>query len=131
MDIKAIAVFILVGLFSPVLGYWAHLLIQRHKVRAAAAFLEADPLVFEGSRFLRLLNADGSQMMGPGRIAEIEGGRLLAVSSDGSARVPFDALEFKSMYPHWADPGPGGDDRGEPGLDPELSPGPDGEETYS
>lgn len=101
MDLKAILVFVAIGFFSPVLGYWAHLLINWSKTRRARKFLEADPLVFEGSRFRKLLAPDGGQLMGPGRIESIEPGRVLAASGDGSVRVPFDALEFKSMYPHW------------------------------
>lgn len=101
VDPKAIAAFVLVGLASPGLAYVARVLIGWHETRQARKFLERDPLVFEGSKFRKLLTADGVQLMGAGRIAEIEGGRLLAVSSDGSASVPFDVREFKSMYPHW------------------------------
>lgn len=124
MDLKAILVFVAIGLASPVLGYWAHLLIDWHRTRKAQQFLEADPLVFEGSRFRKLLTADGGQLMGPGRIAEIEDGRLLAVSNDGSACVPFDAQEFKSMYPHWLRPDP-------EASGPQAAPPRDQEETYA
>lgn len=103
IDPKAIAAFVLIGLLSPVLSYWAHWLIDRHRTRKAIQFLEADPLVFEGSRFRKILTADGGQLMGSGRIVSIEPERVLAGSSDGSVLVPFDALEFKSMYPHWLD----------------------------
>ena len=101
VDPKAIAAFVLIGLFSPVLSYWAHRLIDRHRVRKAIEFLEKDPLVFEGSRFSKILTADGGQLMGPGRVVSIGSDRVLVASSDGSALVPFDGLEFKSMYPHW------------------------------
>lgn len=122
IDPKAIAAFLLIGLCSPLLSYGAHRLIDRHRLRKAVAFLEADPLVFEGSRFRKLLTADGGQLMGPGRIVEIEPGRVLVASSDGSALVPFDPLEFKSMYPHWVS------GRGEPALAPAA---PNTEEAYS
>ncbi|MYI74933.1 MAG: hypothetical protein F4057_06335 [Acidobacteria bacterium] len=100
MDIRAIAAFVLVGLASPVLAYAARALIDRHRTRAAQKVLDAAPLVFEGSRFRKLLAAGGAQLMGAGRIVEMERGRLLAAGDDG-ALVPFDALEFKSMWPHW------------------------------
>ena len=103
VDPKAIAAFIAIGLFSPVLSYWAHRLIDGHRTREAIKFLEADPLVYEGSRFRKILTADGAQIMGPGRVASIEPGRVLVASSEGSVLVPFDGLEFKSMYPHWLD----------------------------
>ena len=101
IDPKAIAAFLLIGLCSPVLSYGAHRLIDRYRTRKAIAFLEADPLVFEGARFRKILTADGVQLMGPGRVESIESGRVLAASSDGSVLVPFDPLEFKSAWPHW------------------------------
>ena len=101
VDPAAIAAFLLIGIISPLLGYAAHLMIGRHKTRQAIRFLEEDPLVFEGSRFRKILTADGGQLMGPGLIESIEPGRLVAISTDGSVRVPFDAVEFKSVYPHW------------------------------
>ena len=106
MDPKAILAFAAVGLASPVLGYAAHLLIHWHKTRQAVRFLEADPLVYEGSTFRKILTADGGQLMGPGCIESLEPGRVLAASSDGAVHVPFDPLEFKSVYPHWVS-GPG------------------------
>ena len=109
IDPKAIAVFLLIGLCSPLLSYAAHRLIDGYRTRKAVAFLEADPLVFEGSRFRKLLTADGAQLMGSGRIESIEAGRVLVASSDGSALVPFDPLEFKSMYPHWLSADPAAD----------------------
>ena len=127
IDPKAIAAFMAVALASPVLTYIAHALIDWHKTRKAQAFLEADPLVFEGARFRKLLNADGTQLIGAGRIVEMDGGRLLAASDDG-AFVPFDAPEFKSMWPHWLPPeesGPGS------GGQPAPVPGSAREESYS
>ena len=101
IDPRAIAAFLLIGLLSPLLSYGAHRLIEWHRTRKAVAFLTQDPLVFEGSRFRKLLTADGAQLMGPGRVESIEPGRVLAASSDGAVFVPFDPLEFKSAYPHW------------------------------
>lgn len=101
IDPRAIAAFVLIGLLSPVLSYWAHLLIDRHRTRQAIAFLEADPLVFEGARFRKILTPDGAQLMGAGRVVCIEPGRVLVATADGDALLPFDGLEFKAMYPHW------------------------------
>ena len=101
IDPRAIAAFLLIGLCSPLLSYGAHRLIDGHRTRKAVAFLEADPLVFEGSRFRKLLTPDGAQLMGPGRVESIEPGRVLVASSDGSVLMPFDPLEFKDAYPHW------------------------------
>ena len=125
IDPKAIAAFLLIGLLSPLLSYGAHRLIDGYRTRKAVAFLEADPLVFEGSRFRKLLTPDGAQLMGPGRVASIEPGRVLAASSDGSVFVPFDPLEFKSMYPHWLS------DSEAPGPWPLPRPGGRREEPYS
>ena len=109
MDPRAIAAFILAGLLSPLLGYGAHRLIHWHKTRQAHKFLDDDPLVFEGARFRKLLAPDGGQLLGAGKIVEIESGRVLVASSDDSVQIPFTGVEFQSMYPHWlvADAGPG------------------------
>ena len=101
IDPKAIAAFVLIGLFSPVLSYWASRLIDRHRTRKAIEFLEADPLVFEGARFRKILTPDGGQLLGPGSVESIEPGRVLVVSSDKSVRIPFDGPEFKAVYPQW------------------------------
>lgn len=121
IDPKAIAAFVLIGLLSPVLNYWAQRLILRHKTRKAIEFLEADPLVFEGARFRKLLSGDGVQLLGQGRVASIQPGRVLVESSDGAVQMPFDGLEFKAAYPHWL--------AAPPGLQP-TAPGPR-EESYS
>ena len=98
MDPKAIAIFVLVGLFSPILGYIAHLLIDKAKVRKAHQRLEQEPLVFEGSRFSRLLCSAGTQLMASGRILRLEPGRVLVGSDDGR-RMTFSGQEFESMHP--------------------------------
>ena len=101
IDPRAIAAFVLVGLASPLLHYWASRLIDRHRTRKAIEFLEADPLVFEGARFRKLLAPDGGQLLGPGSVESIEENRVLVISSDKSVRIPFDGPEFKAAYPHW------------------------------
>ena len=128
IDPKAIAAFVLIGLLSPVLSYWANRLIDRHRTRKAVEFLEAEPLVYEGAEFRKLLTADAAQLLGPGRVVSIEPGRVLVASSDGAVRVPFDPVEFKSAYAHWLDPGsaPGAAGRG-----PLPAPAASREETYS
>ncbi|MDE0109911.1 MAG: hypothetical protein OXN96_19065 [Bryobacterales bacterium] len=103
VDPKAIAAFVLVTLASPVLGYWAHALIAWHKTRKAHDFLDADPLVFVGARFSRLMTPDGAQLLGAGRVELIERGRVLVSVADGTALVPFTGVEFQSMYPLWLD----------------------------
>ena len=126
MDPKTIAAFVAAGLSAPVLGYLAHCLIDWHKTRKAHAFLEADPLVYEGARFRKLLTAEGGHLMGPGRVVAIEPGRVLVQSSDGAVSVPFDGVEFKSMYPQWLE---GSDSAA---AAPGLPPRPSGrEEAYS
>ena len=127
IDPKAIAAFLLVGLLSPLLGYWAQRLIDRHRTRKAIEFLEADPLVYEGARFRKLLTGEGAQLLGPGRVVSIEPDRVLVESSDGAVRVPFDGVEFKSAYPQWlaGDPDPAMPARPSPDIGPRL------EDSYS
>ena len=109
VDPKAILAFVLVGLASPGLGYLAHIWIGAHKARMAHEFLDADPLVFVGARFSRLMTPDGAQLLGSGRVELIERGRVLVSVADGTALVPFTGVEFQSMYPLWlhGEPGPG------------------------
>ena len=119
IDPKAIAAFLLIGLLSPVLNYWAQRLILRHKTRKAIEFLEADPLVYEGAQFRKVLSVDGVQLLGPGRIVSIEPNRVLVASSDGAVLVPFDGVEFKSAYPQWLNASGAPESRPAPAARPE------------
>lgn len=116
VDPAAIAAFVLIGLASPVLGYIAHALIAAHKTRQAHKFLDADPLVFPGARFSRMMNPAGAQLLGAGRVELIEPGRVLVSVADGTALVPFTGVEFQSMYPLWlhSHANGSGNGRGEP-----------------
>lgn len=100
MNPEAIAAFVAVGVASPLLGYVAHLLIDVAKVRKAHRALEAEPLVFEGSRFSRLLCAAGTELMGPGQLLKLEPGRVLVGTDDGR-RMPFTGQQFQAMHPEW------------------------------
>lgn len=119
MDLASILVFAGTALVSPILGWLAHLCIDKAKVRKAHRRLRDEPLVFEGSRFSRLLGAAGTQLMGPGRIARLEPGRVLVVSDD-DAWMTFTGQEFEAMHPQFAasqDEEP----EGSPGLPPGAS----------
>ena len=127
MDPKAIAAFVLIGVFSPVLGYLAHIFISWHKTHKAHKFLRESPLVFEGARFCKILTPDGGQLIGAGQIVEMEPGLVLVASRDGSVQIPFTGVEFQSMYPHWLH---AGQESGEAAGDP-PAPARDRKEAWS
>ena len=100
METPELIAFVAFGLLSPILGWLAHLVIDKAKVHKAHKRLDDEPLVFEGSRFRRLLCTAGSTLMGPGMIAELELGRVMVVSDEGD-RMTFSGQEFEAMHPVW------------------------------
>lgn len=104
MDLHAMLLFAAIAVASPVLGYAGHCLIDRYKIRQAHRFLEAEPLIYEGARFRKLMTREGAQLLGPGRIESLEEGRVLVASSDGAVRIPLDGPEFKDAWAHWLEP---------------------------
>ena len=118
MDPSSIAVFLGTTLASPLLVWMMHQLIDKAKVRKAHKRLRDEPLVFEGSRFSRLLGAAGTPLMGPGKIARLEPGRVLVVSDDGWW-MTFTGQEFEAMHPQFvAVPQQDEEPEGSPGLPP-------------
>ena len=111
MNLESILVFAVTALAAPVLGWVAHLFIDAAKVRKAHRRLETEPLVHEGARFRQLLSDGGAPLMGPGRIARLQRGRVLVVADDGR-EMTFTGQEFEAMHPQFDR---GGDD---PGADP-------------
>lgn len=96
----ALFAFIVFGALSPILGWCAHLLVDWAKTRKAHAALEKEPLVFEGSRFERLLSREGAELLGPGRLLKLEPGRVLVGTDDGR-RMAVSGVDFHAMRPQW------------------------------
>ena len=108
MDLHAVLIFAGTALAAPVLTWLAHLFITAAKNRRAIMILRAEPLVFEGARFTRMLSKAGVLLMDRGRVTAMTRKRIECRDDDGAV-MTFTPRELVDAWPLW-DGGDAGSD---------------------
>ena len=100
MDLHAVLIFAGTALAAPVLTWLAHLFITAAKNRRAILILRAEPLIFEGAQFSRLLTREGVLLMGPGRVTSMTRKRIECRSGDDEL-IRLTPREMVDAWPLW------------------------------